>query len=294
MRIGYFADGPWSHLALDKVVSNKQFSVAFIAARFDNPDPILKSKAADLGIPFFVEKNINSDSFLKTALDMECDIYVSMSFNQIFKEAILSNTKYGIINCHAGKLPFYRGRNILNWVLINDENHFGVTVHYVDLGIDTGDIILQETFPIADHDDYATLLSRSHEYCADVLYKALVSLAAGTAKRLVQKDIHPVGFYCSQRKAGDEILNWDQPSRDVFNFVRAIAAPGPKARTFLDRDEVSINKVELVANAPDYKGIPGAVVGIESDAFYVKTASSVVKVVDWVCDRKIKIGDRLS
>lgn len=294
MKIGYFADGPWSHLALDKVVSNEQFSLAFIAARFDNPDPILKSKAADLGIPFFVEENINSDSFLKTALDMECDIYVSMSFNQIFKEAILSNTKYGIINCHAGKLPFYRGRNVLNWVLINDEDHFGVTVHYVDRGIDTGDIILQETFPISDHDDYATLLSRSHEYCADVLYKALVSLAAGTATRLVQKDIHPVGFYCSQRKVGDEILNWDQPSRDVFNFVRAIAAPGPKARTFLDTDEVSINKVELVANAPDYKGIPGAVVGIESEAFYVKTASSVVKVVDWVCDRKIKIGDRLS
>ena len=54
------------------------------------------------------------------------------------------------INCHAGKLPFYRGRNILNWVLINDEREFGITVHYVDEGIDTGDIILQRVFPITD------------------------------------------------------------------------------------------------------------------------------------------------
>ena len=50
---------------------------------------------------------------------------------RFFKNKILSLPKFGIINCHAGKLPFYRGRNILNWVLINDENEFGITVHYV-------------------------------------------------------------------------------------------------------------------------------------------------------------------
>lgn len=294
MRIGYFADGPWSHRALEKILSNGKFDIAFIAARFDNPDPFLKAKASSLGIPFYVEKNINSDSFLKEVISMECDIFVSMSFNQIFKEAIMSCTEHGVINCHAGKLPFYRGRNVLNWVLINDEDHFGVTVHYVDSGIDTGDIIVQETFPITDNDDYSTLLSRAYKYCADLLSSALILLADGKAKRIVQEDIHPVGFYCSGRKVGDEALNWNQPSRDVFNFVRAVSAPGPKARTFLDANEVSINKVELVAHAPDYKGVPGAVVGIESNAFYVKTATSTIKVVEWDSDRKIKIGDRLS
>ena len=73
-----------------------------------------------------------------------------MSFNQIFRKDIINLTPIGIINCHAGKLPFYRGRNILNWVLINDEKEFGITVHFVDEGIDTGDIILQKTFPITD------------------------------------------------------------------------------------------------------------------------------------------------
>lgn len=294
MKIGYFADGPWSHRALEKIASNEEFNVVFIVARFDNPDPILRIKAADMGIPFLVEKDINSDSFLQELRNMNCDIYVSMSFNQIFKNGIMSIADKGIINCHAGKLPFYRGRNILNWVLINDEDHFGVTVHYVDQGIDTGDIISQETFPISDDDDYASLLSRAHEYCADVLYSALLSLANGTAKRVIQQDIHPVGFYCSQRKVGDEALDWNQPSREVFNFVRAISAPGPKARTYLDADEISINKVELVADAPDYKGVPGAVIGVENDSFYVKTATSFVRVVEWTSHRRIKIGDRLS
>ena len=89
-----------------------------------------------------------------------------MSFNQIFKKEIINLPLLKTINCHAGKLPFYRGRNILNWVLINDEKEFGVTVHYMDEGIDTGDIIMQDSFSISGLDDYSTLLLRSYEACA--------------------------------------------------------------------------------------------------------------------------------
>lgn len=292
MRIGYFADGPWSHLALDRILSSDKFDIAFIVARFDNPDPFLRAKSADLDIPFFVDKDINSSRFLEIIAKFACDLYVSMSFNQIFKEAIILQTPNGIINCHAGKLPFYRGRNVLNWVLINDEKDFGVTVHYVDKGIDTGDIILQKTYEITDYDDYATLLNRAHKYCSEVLYDAMISFADGSAKRVVQKDLHPVGFYCSQRRAGDEVIDWNQSSRDVFNFVRALTSPGPNALTFLGSSEVQISKVEMVKNAPEYKGLPGAVLGIEKNAFYVKTATSFIKVISWVSNRKIMIGDR--
>lgn len=293
MKIGYFADGPWSHLALDKILSSDKFSIAFIVARFDKPDPFLRAKSANLGIPFFVDNDINSNKFLGILAKFDCDLYVSMSFNQIFQEAIISQTPNGIINCHAGKLPFYRGRNVLNWALINDEKDFGVTVHYVDKGIDTGDIILQKTYEINDSDDYGTLLSRAYEYCSEVLYEAIVSLADGSAKRVVQNDLHPVGFYCSQRRAGDEVINWNQSSRDVFNFVRALTSPGPNALTFSGSSEVQIIKVEMIENAPVYKGVPGAVIGIEKNAFYVKTATSFVKVISWVSNSKIMIGDRL-
>ena len=148
MKIGYFADGPWSHKALNKILLDNRFSVKFIVARFNNPDLVLKKTAEKLGIPFRIDLNINSDHVLKELDDFKCDIFVSMSFNQIFKSKILNLTPLGIINCHAGRLPFYRGRNVLNWVLINDEKSFGVTVHYVDHGIDTGDLILQRSYKI--------------------------------------------------------------------------------------------------------------------------------------------------
>lgn len=292
MKIGYFADGPWSHHTLEKILGSSHFEISFICGRFDNPDPHLRLRALEEEIPFLVNKNVNSDSFFEVLNGFDCDMYVSMSFNQIFRSRIVNKTSNGIINCHAGKLPFYRGRNILNWALINDEKEFGVTVHYVDSGIDTGDIILQKTYAITDKDDYSTLLKRSHVYCADVLYEAMINISENNFVRLDQSTFETPGFYCSQRKEGDELLDWNQSSRDIFNFVRAICSPGPCARTFLNNWEVKINRVELVSGAPTYKGIPGAVIEVSDDSFTVKTSDSYVKVIEYATSTKVKMGDR--
>lgn len=295
MVIGYFADGPWSHRALDKLLARENLNVAFICARFDNPDQVLKDIAKRNRIPFLVCHNINSLEFLESIDSHKCDLFVSMSFNQIFRAATIEKPPLGTINCHAGKLPFYRGRNILNWALINDEPEFGITVHYVDEGIDTGDIIRQECFPITDADDYSTLLERAYIGCADLLDQSIESITAGTNKRQSQTDIHPLGHYCTARGPGDERLNWHQTSRQIFNFVRAICPPGPAARCFRnDNDEIYINRVNYLADAPNYIGIPGAVLAKDSAGFLVKTGDSYIRIVDWEADTKLRVGDRLT
>lgn len=292
MRVGYFADGPWSHRALDRLLTDESFEVAFICARFDNPDPILWEMSAARKIPFLVHPNVNSDEFYSTVAEKVCDLFVSMSFNQIFRRRMIDLPRHKTINCHAGKLPFYRGRNILNWALINDESEFGITVHYVDEGIDTGDIILQDNYPITDVDDYGTLLERAYVGCADILYRAVRAIHDGEVRRIPQDSIHPVGFYCSSRRPGDETIDWCLSSRALFNFVRAISRPGPQALTFNAGKEVRINRVELVAGAPSYRGIPGAVLQKKGDSFLVKTADSFVRVTDWTSEGQIKVGDR--
>ena len=293
MRIGYFADGPWSHNALDKICKDKTLEVVFICARFETEDQVLREKAVHYKIPFITHNNINSKEFAAFLVSSRCDIFVSMSFNQIFKDNIINIPNGKTINCHAGKLPYYRGRNVLNWVLINDEKDFGVTVHFVDDGIDTGDIILQRIFPITDNDNLSTLLDRSYSYCAEILIDAIKMIQAGTVDRVCQDSIHPVGFYCPQRKAGDEKLNWNLTSREVFNFVRSISKPGPVARTLLNGIEVQINRVALIPDAPTYKAIPGAILKKEGDCLFVKTGDSFVKVTEWSSSAKPKTGDRL-
>jgi methionyl-tRNA formyltransferase len=279
IRIGYFGDGPWASRVLDHIAARTDmFTVAFIAPRFDTQDPDLKKWAEKLSVPFIAAPNVNDPAFIAQIAALECDLLVSMSFNQILKAPIRDLTRLGFINCHAGALPFYRGRNPLNWALINDEKELGVTVHYVDEGIDTGDIIVRRMTQISDADDYATLLDKAYYLCADVLLEALEAIAAGNVPRVKQDTIDPVGFYCGRRRAGDEVIDWRKGSRALFNFIRAITVPGPCAQTSGEAGHVAIIAAREIPGAPCYTATPGEVVGRSAEGAVVKTGDSTILV----------------
>jgi methionyl-tRNA formyltransferase len=292
LNIGYFADGPWSHKTLDKFIADPDIKVSFICARYNSEDKILKDYAKLNNIDYLKDKNVNSEEFISNIEKYNCDLFISMSFNQIFKTKMINLPKYKIINCHAGKLPFYRGRNVLNWALINDEKEFGITVHYIDEGIDTGDIILQKIFKITDQDNYKSLLNIAYLECANILYDATLLFKKGKAKAYKQNEIHPSGSYCNERKPGDENLNWRQTSREIFNFVRAICEPGPSARSFLNKKEMKINKVKIIENLQNYKSNVGSIVGKTKNTLTVKTLDSFVKIVEFEFEGHINIGDK--
>jgi len=291
LKIGYFADGPWSHNAFLRIINDYRFEIKFIVPRNDTKDETLLDFSKQFKIDYLKLENVNSEQSLKVINDYDCDILVSMSFNQIFRKKIIDLTPIGIINCHAGKLPFYRGRNILNWVLLNDGKEFGITVHFVDEGIDTGDIILQKTFPITDKDNYKTLLETSYNACANILYEALVKIVEEDYKRIEQRTIHPVGFYCGMRSEGDEIINWNDTSRNIFNFIRSISKPGPIATTYNNNTEIKINNSNYINKAPSYIGTIGQVLSKTELGFLVKTKDSFIEI--FALTGKIRVGDKL-
>lgn len=293
MKIGYFGDGPWAHESFKKLIKDRSIKIEFVTVRFDNRDPKLISLAEENSIPVELSQNINSDEFLDRITKYNVDLFVSMSFNQIFKTRTINHPPLRTINCHAGKLPYYRGRNILNWALINDEKEFGITVHYVDEGIDTGDIILQRIFPITDKDDYSTLLKTAYIGCADVLYDAVKLIQNGDVVRIKQNNIDPIGMYCGMRESGDEIINWNSTSRELFNFVRAICKPGPMATATLNNRVIKINKVVEIPGAREYIGKPGQIIGKTKNGFYVKTKDTFIEIVEFEFEGKIRVGDRI-
>ncbi len=294
LKIGYFADGPWSHETLKLLLNDSEIDIAFIVPRVDTSDEVLKSMAIDNNIDLLNGVRVNSNEFYDLASAYNCDLFVSMSFNQIFRDRIINLPQCKTINCHAGKLPFYRGRNILNWALINDEKEFGITVHYVDEGIDTGNIILQRVYEICDEDNYKTLLEKAHYECADILYAAIEQIKNGEAKSIDQSTIHPVGFYCGMRGIGDEIINWNQDSRELFCFIRAICSPGPKATTYMDGKIVKINNSRMIDRAPSYKGTVGQIIGKTEEGFLVKTKDNFIEILEIESEIKLKIGYKLS
>lgn len=294
MRIGYFGDGPWAHNAFKKLYDDEAIEIAFVSVRYDKRDPVLLLLAGERGIPIEIHQDVNSDEFLNRMKGYGVDLFISMSFNQIFKQKMINLPKLKTINCHAGSLPFYRGRNVLNWVLINDEETFGITVHYVDEGIDTGDIILQRAFPITDQDDYHTLLDRAYAGCADLLYDAVKQLQKNEVEVVRQDIIDPVGMYCGMRKPGDERIDWNSTSREIFNFVRALCRPGPMASSVINGKKIRINRVSEIKGAKTYINIPGQVIGKTDKGFYVKTCDTFVEVTEYEYDGKIRVGDRMT
>lgn len=294
MRIGFFGDGSWAHLALDLIEEDPSLEPVFVCGRSTRIDHELQRRAQQAGLPFFTPKNVNGSAFIEMVKSTKCAILASMSYDQIFGREILGIPEFGTINCHAGRLPFYRGRNVLNWALINDEPSFGITVHYIDEGIDTGDIILQETFAITDFDDYKSLLNISVPACATLLHKALREISSGTASRIPQSTIHPVGTYCVKRVSGDEIVDWSLSSRAVFNLIRAVASPGPEALTYLRGHEIRIKSAELVNQAPTYVGIPGSVVGKNQEHLHVKCGDSTIRISVVSSNDLIRVGDRFT
>ncbi len=295
MKIGYFADGPWAHLALERILADPRFEIVFIVPRFDTRDPVLVGHAGRLGIDILLLEDVNDATSVERLRNFGAELFVSMSYNQIFGEAVIALAARGVINCHAGALPFYRGRNILNWALINDARSFGVTVHYVNSGIDTGDIILQRLLPISDHDDYATLLSRAIAACAEALLESLDQIARNAVVRTRQSSIHPIGSYFGRRRPGDEWIDWTWSSRRIFNFVRALVPPGPAARTLRSSEVIEVLAAKEIAHAVDYIATPGEVVGQTAQGTVVKTGDStlVLTMVRSASSKPLRIGVRL-
>ena len=294
LRIGYFGDGPWAHQALEKIINDKRFEIAYIVVRYDSGDEVLKSYAKKLQVPYLRHKNVNEDEFIKEIEKYDADINVSMSFNQILKKKIINLAPKKFINCHAGALPFYRGRNILNWAIINGEKKFGVTVHYVDEGIDTGDIILQKFAPIDINDRYGDLLKKAYTLCADTLYEVLKMIDGGNVSVIKQSSIHPVGFYCSSRHDGDENIDWNWPSKRIYDFVRGIANPAPGARAIFRGKEVIIDRADLIDGALSYIDKPGNVVGKKDGSVVVKTGDSTIlikKIIAAESNEEVELGN---
>lgn len=275
MRIVFFGDSVWGAAGLGGLLRDGH-TIPLVVLRRRPSDDAMQQAAANAAIPTAQPANVNAPEFVERIRELAPDLNVSMSYEQILQPAILEAAPQGFINGHAGRLPHYRGRNVINWAIINDEREIGLTVHYIDAGIDTGDIILQRTVAIEWTDDYATVLEKIYSTLPDLLVEAVRQIADGTAARTVQAALP--GSYFSRRVPGDEWLDWSQSSRVLYNKIRAITRPGPGARTVLGSRELVIWRADYDPQWPAYLATPGEVVGREAEGVMVKTGDSTLRI----------------
>lgn len=141
-----------------ELLYQRKKEIVGVVLRVRSTDDELQRLAEKLKIPVFQPYRCNSKEFLDTITELAPDLNLSVSYDQILQRPIIDSAQLGFVNFHAGKLPYYRGRSVLNWAIINGEEEVGLTAHFIDEGIDTGDIILQRTLPISWTDTYKEVL----------------------------------------------------------------------------------------------------------------------------------------
>ena len=171
-RIGFFGDGIWAEKSLKELLKKKNYNIIFVCLRFNSPDKNLIKIAKKNKIRILIIKEINLKKNFEKIKKFNCNLLISMSYDQIFGKNFIKEYKNKIINCHAGDLPFYRGRSVLNWVLVNDEKYFGITTHFIDKKIDKGDIILKKKIIIKDSYDFKKLQKIASINCSKLLIQS--------------------------------------------------------------------------------------------------------------------------
>jgi methionyl-tRNA formyltransferase len=272
-RFVYFGDGQWATDCLRRLLEDGHEALAVVLRRRPS-DGSLEAFARERGLQVLQPEKANRDSFVWQIGNLAPELNISMSYDQIVRRPLIDSAPLGFINCHAGKLPRYRGRNVINWAIINNESEIGVTVHHVDEGIDTGDIILQRTLPIGWEDTYGSILGAVTRAFPDLLSETVAQLAAGTAPRTPQD--HAQGTYFGGRGPGDEWIDWNDTSLAIYNKIRAITHPGPGARSLLGGSTVLLWRARYDPAWPKYIATPGEVVGREPDGVGVKTGDSII------------------
>jgi methionyl-tRNA formyltransferase len=135
--------------------------------------------AADHNIPIFQCQNINDQACQEFIQQLKPDLIISAYFSQILKKEVISLPKIGILNVHPGWLPSYKGAMAYFWVLKNGSDRGGVTVHWIDEGIDTGDVLARRSFPLKANTTQETVLMITAVIGASLIRRAVRKLVEG-------------------------------------------------------------------------------------------------------------------
>jgi methionyl-tRNA formyltransferase len=187
--------------------------------------PPVKELAEKNGIPVYQPLKVRDPDFVDIIRGLKPDVIVVVAFGQILPKALLEIPPHGCINVHASLLPRYRGAAPLNWCLINGESETGVTTMLMDVGLDTGDMLLVQRTPLDENEDIVSLHDRMASMGAELLGETIDRLAAGDL--IPQPQNSADSCYAPMLKKEDGIINWHADARTIHNQVRGLAVwPG--------------------------------------------------------------------
>ncbi len=231
------------------------------------------ARAAREGIPVLCPLRLSGDEFLEAFRNLGPDVLVGAAFGALVPKAVLEIPRFGALNLHPSLLPRYRGPAPVQRALMQGERVTGVTVHFLDAGMDSGDIVLQEETEIRETETAGELAGRLFKEGGRLMVRALDLLAVGEAPRLAQDEADAT--YACALDRSDEEIPWDGTAKEVSNRIRALN-PEPGAYTTLRGRRIKVWRAGVSAVEG---GQPGLVISLQKGlGFVVATSKGSVLV----------------
>jgi len=237
--------------------------------------PPVKECAVAHGIEVFQPVKIRLEENVEYLKNYDADIFVVAAFGQILPKSLLDMPKHGCINVHASLLPKYRGAAPIQWAVINGDPVTGVTIQQMDIGVDTGDIIVTKELAIEADETGGGLFDKLAVVGAEACLEAMEQIANGTATRTPQN--HEEATHVSMISKEFGIIDWHKSAVEIERLIRGLN-PWPSAYTKLDGKTFKIWKAEVVEENTDAK--PGTIVAVEKNSLKVQTGEGVLSLLE--------------
>lgn len=282
MKVVFMGTPDFSVGALESIIKSGH-EVTAVVTQPDKPkgrskelqvSPV-KACALKYNLPVFQPVKIKTPEAVTKLREYEADIFVVAAFGQILSKEILTMPKYGCVNIHASLLPKYRGASPIQWAVINGEEVSGVTIMQMDEGIDTGDILLQDTVTLDAKETGESLFDKLALCGADLIIKALDAIEAGTVTPIKQEETLSTHVGMLSKEFGR--MDFSQEAICLERKIRGLNS-WPSAYTYFKGKTLKIWDADVVSADGFPKAQCGEVCEVTKDSFSIMTGKDLLQI----------------
>ena len=280
MRIVFMGTPDFSVPVLEGLIEN--YNVVGVVSQPDKevgrkriltPTPT-KEVALKHNIPVIQPIKIRKE--YQDVLDLKPDLIVTCAYGQIIPKEILDYPKLGCINVHGSLLPKLRGGAPIHHAIIDGYDETGITIMYMDVGMDSGDIISQRSIKIEDSDNVGILWDKMSLLGRDLLLETLPSIIDGTNNR--EKQNEELVTFGLNIKREEEHIDFNKTSREIFNQIRGLN-PWPSANVIIDGNEMKVYD-SIIGDRNFNNKSNGEICDITKKGISVKTSDGEIILTD--------------
>ena len=292
MKIVFMGTPEFAVSSLDILVQNGYEIVGVITVP-DKPagrghklqQSAVKKYALEHNLPVLQPEKLKDPVFIEQLQALNADLQVVVAFRML-PAVVFQMPRYGTFNLHASLLPQYRGAAPINWAVINGDTESGVTTFFIEQQIDTGNIIFQEKTPIAPNQTAGELHDVLMDIGAKWVLKTVQAIEAGNCTTQPQPnlpELRPAPKIFTETCR----INWQQPTAQVYNFVRGLS-PYPAAFTTLHDKILKIYQAKPIIEM--YNQTAGTFVTDQKTYLHIATADGWIEVLELQMEGKKRLG----